>query len=200
MTGKLLPLRRISGVPVEMSDDALIAACTEGDTAALGALFDRYGPAVHGFVRRLVPGELLDEVDDLVQTTFETIVRSSRRDRDGSARAWLFGIAHNVVRHHLRSVRRRQRMTARLELEPPGISASPHQEVSVRHDLARLGAALASLPYGRRSAFVLCYLEGLTGAEAAQVLNVREGTIWKRLHQAREQLRRLLDDGDADDR
>ena len=35
--GKLLPLRRVEGLPAEMSDEALLAACATGETAALGA-------------------------------------------------------------------------------------------------------------------------------------------------------------------
>ena len=38
MKGKLLPLRRLEGRPVEMSDEALVASCAVGEAAALGAL------------------------------------------------------------------------------------------------------------------------------------------------------------------
>ena len=36
----MVPLRRVEGLPNEMSDEALLAACALGDSAALGALYD----------------------------------------------------------------------------------------------------------------------------------------------------------------
>ena len=53
MTTKLVPLRRVAGDIVEMSDEALLAACATGDAPALGALFDRFHLAVYRFAGRL---------------------------------------------------------------------------------------------------------------------------------------------------
>ena len=61
-----------------------------------------------------------------------------------------------------------------------------------RERAAELRAAIVALPLKLREAFVLVYLEGLSGAEVAGMLGAREGTIWKRLHQARAALRERL--------
>ncbi|HSY39094.1 MAG TPA: hypothetical protein VLA79_06180, partial [Polyangia bacterium] len=62
--GNLVPLRRLDGLPAEMSDEALLAACALGDRAALGALYDRLSPHVWRFLSRLA-GSQLEELEDL---------------------------------------------------------------------------------------------------------------------------------------
>ena len=51
------------------------------------------------------------DLDDLVQATFETVPRAARRfGGEAQVRTWLFGVANNVVRHHVRSEVRRKRL------------------------------------------------------------------------------------------
>ena len=70
-----------------------------------------------------------------------------------------------------------------------GRSADPAEDVAGRLDLE---AALAALPTDERAAVVLVDAEGLSYAEAASVLGVREGTVASRLHRARGALRATL--------
>ena len=91
MKGKLLALRRVAGDPAEMSDVALLAACAVGDSAALGALFDRHRSAVQRFLARLADQR---DTDDLVQETFLQVNRSADRFRGrSSVKTWILGIA-----------------------------------------------------------------------------------------------------------
>src|SRR5207302_1528503 len=74
----------------EISDEALLAACGVGDTAALGALFDRHHDAMYRLISRLLRTEPSAN-DDLVQTTFMEAWRSAKRyDGRGSVRSFLF--------------------------------------------------------------------------------------------------------------
>ena len=107
-------------------------------------------------------------------------------------KSWLFGVACNVARHHIRSeVRRKRALAAVAEAAPPraGDAADPAVE---RERAARLRDAIAALPPKLREPFVLVYLEGIAGRDAARAVGVREGTLWKRLHLARAELRKLL--------
>jgi len=188
--GRVVPLRRLderlAGL-AEISDEALVAACGVGDAAALGALFDRYHEAVYRLVSRLLRREPT-EIDDLVQTTFLEAWRSARKfGGRGSVKSFLFGIAANLVRHHVRAVRRRREAYA--EWPAPLGAGGPDEAAQRAQDLARLAAALEELPHDLRAAYVLCDLEELPGVEAAQVLGVRAGTLWRRLHEARRALR-----------
>jgi RNA polymerase sigma-70 factor (ECF subfamily) len=191
--GELIPLRRVEGMPAEMSDAALVAACAVGEPAALGALFDRHHAALFRFLGRVAPRSG-GELDDLVQCTFLEVYRSAGRFRaTGAVRSWIFGIAANLARHHLRGeVRRRAALADLADLAPPA-SARPDEQATRRELLARLADALAELPHDLRVAFVLCDLEQIPGVEAARTLGVREGTMWRRLHDARRALRAAIE-------
>jgi len=187
--GKLLPLRRVAGDAAEMSDDALLAASAVGESAALGALFDRYHARIHRFLGRLSGTDRRD-LDDLVQATFLEVRRSAARfGGRASVKTWIFGIAVNVVRHHVRGEMRRRAMNQRFAELPAGLAAAPDTDAEQRQLLARVAAALAELPHDLKVALVMCDLEDIPGAEAARVLGVREGTLWRRLHEARKRLR-----------
>ena len=106
--GKVIPLRRTDPPPLQddgdrISDAALVAACAIGDSAALGVLFDRHHRGVYAFLSRLAGTDQRD-LDDLVQATFLEALRSAKRYRgDAPVHRWLFGIAANIVSHHVRS-------------------------------------------------------------------------------------------------
>lgn len=195
MKRDIIPLRRVEGAPAEMSDEALVAACGTGETAALGALYDRHAASIRRFLARMSGTDDRD-LDDLVQTTFEMILHAARNfDHRSSVRTWMFGIANNAARHHVRTEVRRRRLSeaATLEALAPNTASDPRREVADHRRAAQLGAAIVALPPKLRETFVLVYLEGLPGAEVAHVLDTREGTIWKRLHEARAKLRVLLE-------
>ena len=193
MTAKLVPLRRISGDITEMSDEALLAACGTGDAPALGALFDRFHAAIYRFAARL---PMTDELarDDLVQATFLEIRRAAPSFRGtSSVKTWILGVAANVARHTLRAERRRRVHQAHY-LER--MTAAPEQldaQLERRKLLARIGAALAELPRDQQIAFILCDLEQLPGVEVARVLEIPEGTLWRRLHTARKAMRAAIE-------
>lgn len=192
--GNVVPLRRLderlAGL-AELSDEALLAACGVGDPAALGALFDRYHDAVFRLVSRLIRSESY-EIDDLVQTTFLEAWRSAKKySARGSVKSFLFGIAANTVRHYVRAARRRRDAYAEWPAPLPG--GAPDEALQRAQELQRLAAALAELPHDLRVAYVLCDLEELPGVEAARVLGVRPGTLWRRLHEARRGLRDAIE-------
>lgn len=192
MNRQILPFRPLEGVPSEMSDEALIAACAIGDRAALGALFDRHYGAVRGFLARR-PGTDERDLDDLVQATFEALPRAARRfEGTASARTWLLGIATNILRHHIRAEIRRKRFSEVMASSPRPSAGDASAEVLERERSARLSEAIFALPAKLREAFLLVYLEGIPGREVATLFGVREGTIWKRLHLARARLRGTL--------
>jgi RNA polymerase sigma-70 factor (ECF subfamily) len=194
--GTLVPLRRLDerrAAMSEISDEALLAACAVGDSAALGALFDRHHEAVYRLVSRLLRSEP-EAIDDLVQTTFLEAWRSAGRYAGrGLPKSFLFGIAANAVRHHVRSARRRRDAFA--DWQPPVARNAPDDVASRAQQVGRLAAALDRLPHDLRAAYVLCDLEDIPGVEAARMLDVRAGTLWRRLHEARRALRAAIEGG-----
>ncbi|MDB4963622.1 MAG: polymerase sigma-70 factor, subfamily [Myxococcales bacterium] len=192
---KVTPLRRVAGHAEEFSDEALLAACALGDSAAMSALIDRFQAPVYRFVSRLLSSDGADR-DDVVQGTFVEVARCAAKFRAASkVQVWIFGIAANIARNHIRGAVRRRRMETALVSVPSLHSIRPDDEVQRKQLLAQLGAALAGLPHELREAFVLCDLEQVSGRDAASSLGVREGTVWRRVHEARKALRAALDGG-----
>ncbi len=196
MKGKLLALRRSQGSIVEMSDEALLAACGVGENAALGALFDRHRSHVRRFIGHLAGSDARD-LDDLVQSTFLEVYRSAGRFRgEAAVRSWIFGIANNVVRQHARGEIRRRRTLTALASVPQRTASSPEGSTLRGEQIARLASALEDLSHDLRVAFVMCDVEEIAGTEAARILGVRPGTLWRRLHEARQFLRAALTEGE----
>lgn len=138
------------------------------------------------------------EFDDLVQATFLEVPKAARGFRGGaSVKTWLFAIAANVARHHTRSALRRKRLLVGVA-EPnaagaPAVVAPPDELAERRQLLTQVGQALEALPHDLRVAFVGCVIEELPCAEVAGALGVPEGTLWRRVHEARTWIRASLE-------
>ncbi len=193
MSQRVVPFRRIEGAPLEMSDEALVAACAVGENAALGALFDRHYDAVRRFLARMSGTDDRD-LDDLVQVTFTAVPRAARSfDGRAAVRTWLLGIANNVARHHVRAEVARKRLARSVAAVSAPSATDGNADVEERERAQRLHVAVLGLPDKVREAFVLVYLEGVPGKDVADLLGVGEGTIWKRLFQARALLRDAME-------
>jgi RNA polymerase sigma-70 factor (ECF subfamily) len=193
MTKNVLPFRRAG--QRGLSDEALVDACAGGDSLALEELFRRHGAQVHRVLARLHNVNDVD-IEDIVQTTFLEAFRSAKRFRGRSAvSTWILAIAVNLVRHHVRGESRRSSaMSAAAQQSPPD-GSGPDELASQRQFLDRLQAAFASLSRDFQVVFILCGLEGLKASEVAQALGVPEGTVWRRLHEARVRMRQYIEKG-----
>jgi RNA polymerase sigma-70 factor (ECF subfamily) len=192
-TGRIVPLRRIEGELHELSDEAVLAACSTGDTAALGALFDRFHIDVYRVAGRF---PLTDDLarDDLVQATFLEVSRVAHTYRGSSSvRTWILGIAANIARRVFRSEQRRRVRQAKYLALPASGAPDLDEQVERQRLLARIELAMADLPRDQQIAFVLCDLEQLPCTEVARALNVPEGTMARRLHDARKSLRAAVE-------
>jgi RNA polymerase sigma-70 factor (ECF subfamily) len=185
--GQLIQLRPLARIE-DLSDEGLAAACAIGDRAAQGLVFERHVDSVHGFIARM-RGADSTLVDDLVQATFMAAFRSAGNFKGPRLRNWLYGIAANVVRSHIRKEVARRRVVTTLGDEPIEHDVKPADV-----DVAKLLAAIATLSPKLREVLVLVDLEGERGTDVAAALGIPEGTVWRRLSVARQQLRAALGD------
>ncbi|MDP3893588.1 RNA polymerase sigma factor [Nocardioides sp.] len=100
---------------------------------------------------------------------------------------WLISVAHGHVRNHHRSRRRRGTLEQRLALLDKASYAGPDASVTATQRAEAL-AVLAAMPEADREALLLVAWEGLTTAQAAEVLGCRAGTLRMRLHRARARI------------
>jgi RNA polymerase sigma-70 factor (ECF subfamily) len=183
-----VPLPRLT-----RSDSELVQSIAAGELDALGILFDRHEAALRRFFGRL--GMTAADADDLVQATFLEVMRAAPRfDPSLSLVSWLYGLASIMARRHRRSLARAAKRllgwAGASWLESP---KSPAAELDRDQDLRRFQAAFEQISAKKREVFVLVALEGLSGEEAARVLQVPINTVWTRLHHARRELRQSLE-------
>jgi RNA polymerase sigma-70 factor, ECF subfamily len=191
-TGQLLQLRPAAssaGRPrvQALSGEALVAACATGDRAAQSWLIETHVDAVHRFIARMLGADAAavdDLVQALVQATFLTAFRSHGRSLRPKLQSWLFGIAVNVMRTHVRKQRGQRRLVT-TRSDPPATHGGATRDA----DAGELRAAIGALAPKLREVLVLVDLEGESGYEAARALGIHGGTLWQRLSEARAQLR-----------
>ncbi|GAA4594768.1 RNA polymerase sigma-70 factor (ECF subfamily) [Actinoplanes octamycinicus] len=129
--------------------------------------------------------------DDVVAEVFLT---AWRRFDDvpgplSDARAWLFTAAYHVLRNRQRSEQRQQNLTLRILREPDDPGHAEADGVAARVDLVR---AWHRLSVKDQEVLTLTVFEGLTGTQAARLLNISRPAFSLRLLRARRRLHQLL--------
>jgi RNA polymerase sigma-70 factor (ECF subfamily) len=148
-------------------------------------LFDRHQRAVFRFVARLSGTDQRD-LDDLTQLTFIRVGQSAGSfSGRSSVRSWIFAIASHVVRDHIRAEVRRRSLVQSAANSPRDETERPDHTFEGRQALAIFGSALAALSHDLRLTFVMCEIEDMPGKDVALALGIPEGTLWRRLHEAR---------------
>ena len=156
-------------------------------------LFDRHAVAVHRYLARRVGSA----ADDLLAETFLIAFRrrSTYRSQGVDPRAWLYGIATNVLHRQARQEERRYRMLARLAAATTDVMSSDDEAVERADAQAlrqKLAAALARLKRGDRDVLLLTAWAELSYVEIAAVLAIPVGTVRSRLNRARRLTRESL--------
>jgi RNA polymerase sigma-70 factor, ECF subfamily len=157
------------------------------------ALFKDHVGDVHRIVASLLgPGAARADVEDLTQQVFLAAHRGLP-DFRGEAKptTWLYAIASRIVLTHLRGFRRQRRMREALEAEmraPRPEPASAEERLEHQMELKRVWSCLLRINPKKRLVFILHEIEGLGGKEIAEVLDLKESTVYTRLHHARREL------------
>ncbi|GAA3532668.1 RNA polymerase sigma factor [Nonomuraea rosea] len=177
---------------VEVTDACLIEESWR-HPERFGALFDRYFDAIHRYARLRLEESAADDI------AAETFLRAFRvRERYDiarpSARAWLYGIASNLIADHARAEARRYRALAR-SVQPAQVAGHDErvaQRVSAAVMQPRLAAGLARLSPGDRDVLLLVACGQLSYGEVADALGIPAGTVGSRLNRARRKLRKHI--------
>lgn len=166
-------------------------------TSTFDAVFEEHFRAVHRFLSRRVGTAL---ADDLAAETFAAgyRARASFDPARGPMRAWLFGIATNLLRAHWRDEQHLLALEARLISEPEAWASAASEDVLSSLIAPRLAAALGMLTGDQRDVLLLHAWAGLSNEEIASALRAPAGTIRSRLFRARSELRAALGDLDIE--
>lgn len=170
-----------------LADPQFVSLLRGQDEAAILALVDRFYAPITRYLCRLLGDPQLAE--DLTQEAFlDAYVALPRLAPDSNLSAWLFQIATNRARKHLR----RQRLVRWLHLDPFVGHTPGHEEQVARRDA--VGRALAQLPDDHRICLLLQTWAGLSTAEIAQTVGKSESAVRMTLVRARRRFRTLYEE------
>jgi RNA polymerase sigma-70 factor (ECF subfamily) len=178
-----------------LDDRGLVARVTEGDGAALEALYGRYGRACYGLARRILGDDQFAQ--DVVQEVFLTVWRDASRfdPSRGGFSSWLLSMTHHKA---VDSVRReenlRKRRTTSEVLETRETDA-PRVDDQVWSLLRRerVREVLRALPDVQREALTLAYFGGYTQREISGLTSTPLGTVKTRMLAGMKRMKLGLD-------
>ena len=180
----------------ELSDEQLVTLVTQGETQALGALYDRHSRAVYGFVLHMLREPA--RAEEITQEVFLNLwlkAGTFRPDR-GSFHAWIMTVSHHRVVDELRRDRRQQNTLAEAgrDLLVSGLMPQDGPEAGAQRseEGAAVRRALNTLPPEQKQVVELAYYQGFTQSEIAQRLHQPLGTVKTRTRMAMQKLRAAL--------
>jgi RNA polymerase sigma-70 factor (ECF subfamily) len=170
------------------------------DAAAFEQLMGRYQRPLVSFLLRLTDN--LDVAQDLAEETFVRVWQSAGRYRpQAKFTTWLFTIASRLATDQFRraAVRRAVPLDApvaddgrALSATLPDATPAADQQLAAEETSALVREAVQTLPLEQRTALVLCEFDGLSYAEAAQVMGCTVKSVELRIYRAKQALRGKL--------
>jgi RNA polymerase sigma-70 factor (ECF subfamily) len=184
----------------------LLARCLKGDSAAWDELFDRHYSACARFVAPFSPTLSAEDIEEICQETFLTVVRSLATFRGKSQfQTWLFRIAANKARDFVERQRAQKRgggevplsLNAEnpdtgLTIDPPSTAPRPDELLTNHERFSEVHAALQALGDPCRETLELRYFGDLSYEEIAAALNTHPKTVSSRLSKCLDKLEALM--------
>jgi RNA polymerase sigma-70 factor (ECF subfamily) len=177
------------------ADAALVSQALAGHQPAYGALMARHRAAVYRLARNHLGSEA-DALDVTQECFIAAFAALARYDPARPLRGWLLRIALNKCHDwgRRRAVRRLFAFARPLDEAGEVADPAPDPEQALASDfgLARIRAAIASLPATLKDPLILCAIEGLPQDEVAVLLGTSRKAVETRLYRARQKLSGLL--------
>lgn len=172
-------------------DTLLIEQIRNGDRAAFAEVVEHHQRAVFGYLRARL--SQASDAEDMTQEVFLRFYAARARFDTGQLiRPWLMGIARNLLREHVRDMKRRKEVAWTelcLELE----SIVPFAEDAEEDVLAQLPTCVQSLGPSARQAVELHYRSNLRLADIGKQMHRSEGAVKLLMFRARQALKDCLD-------
>ena len=175
------------------ADDMLAEAMRSGDTAALGAVIERYTAYVGTIVWNIVRGKLsYADAEEIVSDVFGALWYNADKIRAGRLKSYLAAIARRRALNALRGAK------PEMPLEDEAVpltSEDPEAEAVRREEYEALRKTIDALPEPDRTVFIRHYYLCHTTGEIARGLGLNVSTVQMKLWRGRERLRRELKKG-----
>ncbi|MCE9590002.1 MAG: RNA polymerase sigma factor [Planctomycetes bacterium] len=179
----------------DQTDEALVHRYQSGDVHAFETLVARYQVELFHFLARFTGNRTT--ADDLFQETFLQVhISAENFDTERRFRPWLFTIAANKARDHLRRNHRRQTSSLSAPVNGYGDEGGefvdlmqadleqPPEEVERREVQEMVRETVRLMPEHLREILLLAYFHQFAYKEVADMLQIPLGTVKSRLHAA----------------
>lgn len=163
---------------------------------AVEIIMNTYGNEVKRFVYTYLHNEA--DTDDITQEVFVTVyLRLSTFKGKSSLKSWIYSIAANKCKDHLRGHRLRQsKLIERITRQPISLQLNEvpeeYQQSTIKEGIFE---KIMELPIKYREVVILYYFKELSIKEISFILKVKEPTLQSRLSRARSKLRDLINEG-----
>lgn len=182
------------GTRIWQPDDEqeLLEKAIQAEPGALGTLYDRYVERIYAYIyHRVGQADLAEDLTGQVFMRMLEAVRSGKGWRT-SFSGWLYRIAHNLVIDHYRR-KHRATLVDIDDAEPVQAQAGdPVRSVETQYERERLRTALAKLTEEQSQVISLRFLEDLSIAEVADIMEKTEGAVKALQYRAVLALRRVM--------
>ena len=176
-------------------DDALIRAAQSGDADAFEALLEAHYDTLYRFAYKW-SGNQADAEDITQQACIKLVGALSSYRFESAFTSWLYRVVVNCAKDFARSQGRHDGEDFEVAAEQgAGEAQGPEHHAWLWQLLGKLDG----LPEDTKETLLLVHAEGLSHAEAAAVLEVKESTVSWRLHEFRKRYRLAMDEGGLSD-
>lgn len=187
----------------QVSDRILIDAHIKGDREAFDEIVRRYGPALLGYLHKMVRNT--EHAEDIFQETFKRVHQKADTLRGSNFKSWMYRIATNIAMDTIRSNKRRH--TIRLNVESHchdghcdalaetvagDEDCNPVKQLVKAEQKELVLKSLDKLPYKQRAALTLAYYQQMSYKEVAGILDCSVGTVKRHMFRALRTLARTL--------
>ncbi len=175
---------------------ALCRRIASGEQQLFATIVNRYSGLVAGVIAG--QGVARDDIEDLAQETFVNVYKGLAGFRGASKlSSWIYRIAVNVARGHLKASSKRQADFSIEESSERGVVPVDQRAARTEQSVIRnrmLAAAMEQLPPEQREALVLYYVEELSYEEIAEALGRNLNTVRTHIRRGKQRLAELLDE------
>ncbi len=178
----------------ELTDEQLLAQALAGDEEAFTALYRRRQGPIFRFALHMSGS--IHIAEEVMQDVFIFLLQRGR-DYDparGALGAYLFGVTRNYVRRALERSYADNVLSSSVDDEAAALMTEndPGESIARHQASTAVWKAVLSLPEHYREVVVLCDLQELSYAQAAEAMGCAIGTIRSRLHRAHDMLGKKL--------
>ncbi|WP_321393274.1 RNA polymerase sigma factor [Emcibacter sp.] len=175
----------------EIKDEDLILRIGDGDRTAYGMLMDRHLRMNLAFATRLLGNS--HEAEDVMQEAFVRVWKHAVNwdpGRNTKFTTWFYRVVMNLCL----DVKRKRKPAVNLD-EAADVQSDENGADGVLEEkqrAARVAEALRQLPERQKAAVVLCYLQGKSNREAAEIMDVSVNALEALLVRGRKKLAEIL--------